>query len=133
MLAQLLLEAFQPEPLKLLVFFSSSTARFGRQGQADYAAGNEVLNKTAWEMAMLHPHCRVLALNWGPWAGGMVGEALAGQFKSQGVGLIGRKEGAETFAKLIKSPAGDPAEVIVLGPGTRIELLSEAMQGAPPR
>jgi NAD(P)-dependent dehydrogenase (short-subunit alcohol dehydrogenase family) len=133
LLAQLLLEAFQPEPLRLLVFFSSSTARFGRPGQADYAAGNEVLNKTAWEMAMLHPQCRVLALNWGPWAGGMVGSALAGQFQSQGVGLIGLKEGAEAFVRLIKSPAGDPAEVIVLGPGTKIELLSEPAQGSPPR
>jgi NAD(P)-dependent dehydrogenase (short-subunit alcohol dehydrogenase family) len=133
LLAQLLLEAFQPEPLRLMVFFSSSTARFGRQGQSDYAAGNEVLNKTAWEMAMLHPQCRVLALNWGPWAGGMVDNALAGQFRSQGVGLIGLKEGAETFLRLIKSPAGDPAEVIVLGPGTRIELLSEPAPGSLPR
>ncbi|MDR1656602.1 MAG: SDR family NAD(P)-dependent oxidoreductase [Deltaproteobacteria bacterium] len=128
-LATLLLEAFEPEPLRLMVFFSSSTARFGRQGQSDYAAGNEVLNKTAWEMAMLHPNCRVLALNWGPWAGGMVNETLAGQFKSQGVGLIGLQEGAEAFVKLIKSPVGEPAEVLVLGHGTCIELLTG--DGAP--
>jgi hypothetical protein len=124
-LAALLLEAFQPEPLRLMVFFSSSTARFGRQGQADYAAGNEVLNKTAWEMATLHPNCRVLAVNWGPWAAGMVTDSLADQFKSQGVGLIGLKEGAETFLKLIRSPAGGPAEVVVLGHGTAVERLQE--------
>ncbi|MDR1049506.1 MAG: KR domain-containing protein [Deltaproteobacteria bacterium] len=129
-LAELLLEAFQPEPLRLMVFFSSSTARFGRQGQGDYAAGNEVLNKTAWEMAALHPDCRVLAVNWGPWAGGMVGETLAGQFKSQGVGLIGLQEGAETLMRLIRTPAGGPAEVLVLGGGTSPELL-ESRGGAP--
>ncbi|MDR1110300.1 MAG: SDR family NAD(P)-dependent oxidoreductase [Deltaproteobacteria bacterium] len=123
LLASLLLEAFQPEPLRLMVFFSSTTARFGRQGQGDYAAGNEVLNKTAWEMATLHPDCRVLALNWGPWAGGMVNEALAGQFRSQGLGLIGLEEGAETFLRLIRTPAGGPAEVVVLGHGTSLELL----------
>ena len=124
MLASHLLEAFQPEPLRLMVFFSSTTARFGRQGQGDYAAGNEVLNKTAWEMAMLHPNCRVLAVNWGPWAGGMVNDSLAGQFKSQGLGLIGIKEGAETFLRLIRTPAGGPAEVVVLGQGTSLELIS---------
>jgi NAD(P)-dependent dehydrogenase (short-subunit alcohol dehydrogenase family) len=124
-LASTMLEAFQPEPLRFMVFFSSSSARFGRQGQGDYAAGNEVLNKTAWEMSTLHPQCRVLALNWGPWAGGMVSDTLAGQFKSQGVGLIGLKEGAETFLKLLKSPVGGPAEVLVLGPGTRLDLLSD--------
>ncbi|MDR1295806.1 MAG: KR domain-containing protein [Deltaproteobacteria bacterium] len=132
-LASLLLEAFQPEPLRLMVFFSSSTARFGRQGQGDYAAGNEVLNKTAWEMAALHPDCRVLAVNWGPWAGGMVGETLAGQFKSQGVGLIGLQEGAETFMRLIRTPAGGPAEVLVLGGGTSPELLESRGRGGAPR
>jgi NAD(P)-dependent dehydrogenase (short-subunit alcohol dehydrogenase family)/acyl carrier protein len=124
-LASHLLEAFQPEPLRFMVFFSSTTARFGRQGQGDYAAGNEVLNKTAWEMATLHPNCRVLAVNWGPWAGGMVNDSLAGQFKSQGLGLIGLKEGAETFLKLLRTPVGGPAEVVVLGQGTSLDLLSE--------
>jgi acyl carrier protein/NAD(P)-dependent dehydrogenase (short-subunit alcohol dehydrogenase family) len=124
LLASILLEAFQPEPLRLMVFFSSTTARFGRHGQGDYAAGNEVLNKTAWEMATLHPNCRVLALNWGPWAAGMVNETLAGQFKSQGLGLIDLKEGCETFLKLIRTPAGGPAEVVVLGRGTSLDILS---------
>jgi hypothetical protein len=128
--AQHLLEAFQPEPLRLIVFFSSSTARFGRQGQGDYAAGNEVLNKTAWELSLLHPRARVLAVNWGPWAGGMVGESLAGQFRAEGVGLIGLKEGAETFVRLIRSPVGDPAEVVVLGQGTDLEALTEIARGA---
>jgi NAD(P)-dependent dehydrogenase (short-subunit alcohol dehydrogenase family) len=128
-LATLLMEAFQPEPLKMVAFFSSSTARFGRQGQADYAAGNEVLNKTAWEIASLHPQCRVLAFNWGPWAGGMVSDSLAKQFLSQGVGLIGLKEGAETFVKLLRTPVGGPAEIIVLGPGTNIKNLSAHLMG----
>jgi NAD(P)-dependent dehydrogenase (short-subunit alcohol dehydrogenase family) len=128
-LASLMLEAFQPEPLKLMVFFSSSTARFGRQGQGDYAAGNEVLNKIAWEMAALHPSCRVLAVNWGPWSGGMVTDALAGQFRRQGLGLIGLEEGTETFMRLVKAPAGGPAEVLVLGGGTDPGLLSSLVPG----
>ncbi|MDR2141287.1 MAG: SDR family NAD(P)-dependent oxidoreductase [Deltaproteobacteria bacterium] len=124
-----LLEAFQPEPLKLVVFFSSSTARFGRQGQSDYAAGNEVLNKTAWELTSLHPQARVLAVNWGPWAAGMVSESLAGQFLGEGVGLIGLEEGVETFVRLIRSPVGDPAEVVVLGQGTNLAALTAYQRG----
>jgi NAD(P)-dependent dehydrogenase (short-subunit alcohol dehydrogenase family)/acyl carrier protein len=124
-----LLEAFQTEPLKLVAFFSSSTARFGRRGQSDYAAGNEVLNKTAWELSILRPKARILAINWGPWAGGMVGESLAGQFRAEGVGLIGLKEGAETFLRLIRSPVGDPAEVVVLGQGTDLSALDDPFRG----
>ena len=37
--------AIDPECLKILVLFSSSTARFGRSGQVAYAAANEYLNK----------------------------------------------------------------------------------------
>ncbi|MDR1085158.1 MAG: SDR family NAD(P)-dependent oxidoreductase [Deltaproteobacteria bacterium] len=130
-MAENLLKSFNSQTLKLVVFFSSSTARFGRQGQSDYAAGNEVLNKTAWELALVNPQARVLAVNWGPWAGGMVTESLAGQFQAQGVGLIGLKEGAETFVRLIRSPAGDPAEVVVLGQGTNLEALAAYTRGGP--
>ncbi|MDR1609047.1 MAG: SDR family NAD(P)-dependent oxidoreductase [Deltaproteobacteria bacterium] len=129
LIAAQLLEAFQTEPLRLVVFFSSSTARFGRQGQSDYAAGNEVLNKTAWELRLTRPNTRVLAVNWGPWAGGMVNETLAGQFHAQGVGLIGLKAGAETFTRLIRSPVEDPAEVVVLGPGTNLAALTAYARG----
>src|SRR5262249_21386846 len=46
-----LLRALEADDLRVLVLFSSSTGRFGRSGQADYAAANEVLNKTAWQDA----------------------------------------------------------------------------------
>ena len=42
-----LLNVLDDAPLRVMVLFSSSTARFGRRGQADYAAANEVLNKLA--------------------------------------------------------------------------------------
>ena len=59
-----------------MVMFSSSTGRFGRIGQVDYAVANEVLNKIADQQAESRPDCRVLSLNWGPWDGGMVTPAL---------------------------------------------------------
>src|SRR5207244_3897199 len=73
-----LLAATEHDPLKLLALFSSSTGRFGRAGQAAYAAANEGLNKFAQQEARRRPGCRVVAVNWGPWEGGMVTPGLRG-------------------------------------------------------
>ncbi len=67
-----LLQAVDPDELRALVLFSSSTGRFGRAGQVDYAIANEVLNKLAQQQARRLPRCRVVSVNWGPWDGGMV-------------------------------------------------------------
>ncbi|MBV8488041.1 MAG: SDR family NAD(P)-dependent oxidoreductase, partial [Planctomycetaceae bacterium] len=63
------------DALQFLALFSSSSARFGRVGQAAYATANEWLNKWAQRSAREHPRCRVVAFNWGPWDGGMVTDA----------------------------------------------------------
>jgi NAD(P)-dependent dehydrogenase (short-subunit alcohol dehydrogenase family) len=117
-LAQTLLSAFQDEPLSAIVFMSSSSARFGRAAQADYAAGNEVLNKLAWEEREARPDATVLSPSFGPFAGGMVDGRLAGLFASEGVGLIDVGAGARTTARLLGLGPGGPCEIVVLGPGT---------------
>ncbi len=88
-----LLSALGDDDLKALVLFSSTTARLGRTGQVAYAAANEVLNKIARREAVRRPDCRVVAVNWGPWDGGMVTPALKPLFASEGVGLIPLAEG----------------------------------------
>jgi acyl carrier protein/NAD(P)-dependent dehydrogenase (short-subunit alcohol dehydrogenase family) len=123
-MARLILEELEDQPLNLAVFFSSSSARFGRRGQADYAAGNEYLNKLALKLARGRSGPKCLSVNWGPWAGGMVGESLARLFQEEGVGLIPLGEGARLFANLVGTPKHDPVEVVVLGRGTRLEALS---------
>jgi len=65
-----LLEAVGPDELKVMVLFSSVTGRYGRTGQVDYAMANEALNKIAQFEARRRPSARVVAINWGPWAGG---------------------------------------------------------------
>ena len=77
-----------PDELRALALFSSSTARFGRRGQVDYAVANEVLNKRARQEALRRPGCRVVALGWGPWDGGMVTPGLRRLFQAEGVELI---------------------------------------------
>ena len=116
-----LLDAVDRDALRALVLFSSSTARYGRVGQVDYAIANEVLNKVAQQEARRFPGCRVLSLNWGPWEGGMVDESLRTVFASEGVPLIPLALGAD---HLLRELATEETEVerLVLGP---------ALDGAP--
>ncbi len=114
-----LLRATEEDDLKIMVMFSSSTGRFGRKGQADYAAANEVLNKTAQQQKTTRPRCRVLSVNWGPWDGGMVTPGLKKIFESEGVGVIPLQAGAEYLMQEIAQDG--PVEVVVLGPGSIIE------------
>jgi len=110
-----LLDATADDPLKALVLFSSSTGRYGRKGQADYAIANEVLNKTAQVEARRRPGCRVVAVNWGPWEGGMVTPGLARLFEEEGVGLIDLQVGADYLVREMAETAERPVEVVVLG------------------
>ncbi|MEZ6140323.1 MAG: SDR family oxidoreductase [Zavarzinella sp.] len=110
---QALLGAIDPTKLRLLILFSSSTARYGRTGQIAYAASNEVLNKISQRTAQTLPHCRTVAVNWGPWAGGMVNEGLAKLFASEGIGLISYSQGGAVLLAASSLP-DFPAELVVI-------------------
>ncbi len=107
-----LLDAVHLSDLRLLAFFSSSTARYGRIGQSDYAAANEALNKAAAVLAARLPECRVASLGWGPWDGGMVDAGLKKLFASEGVGVIGLAAGGEHL--LCELRGRGPAETVAL-------------------
>jgi NAD(P)-dependent dehydrogenase (short-subunit alcohol dehydrogenase family) len=109
-----LLDAVNASELRHLVLFSSVSARFGNAGQADYAMANEVLNKTARQLARRLPNCRVASINWGPWDGGMVNASLRREFSQRGVELIPLEAGARC---LVEELAGNdrPVEVILGG------------------
>jgi len=110
-----LLAALADDDLKFMVMFSSSTGRFGRTGQVDYAVSNEILNKIAQQQAARRPDCRVLSLNWGPWDGGMVTPALKKIFADEGVAVIGLKAGADYLLQEIATAPGGPVELVILG------------------
>ncbi|MEX2186221.1 MAG: SDR family NAD(P)-dependent oxidoreductase [Pirellulales bacterium] len=114
--ATALLEATASDDLAALAFFSSSTARFGRKGQIDYAAANEALNKLAGREARRRPNCRVVSFNWGPWDGGMVTPQLKKLFAAEGVGVIDLQAGANYFADELAAPPSAAVEIVVLGP-----------------
>jgi NAD(P)-dependent dehydrogenase (short-subunit alcohol dehydrogenase family) len=110
-----LLAAVADDALRFMVMFSSSTGRYGRTGQVDYAVANEILNKTAQQQAALRPDCRVLSLNWGPWDGGMVTPSLKKIFAEEGVAVIDLKAGADYLIEEIATPPGGPVELVILG------------------
>ena len=116
-----LLEAVDPELLRFLVLFSSSTARFGRVGQVAYAAANETLNKWAQREARRLPGCRVVSFNWGPWDGGMVTGSLKPLFEREGLGLIPLEAGARLVVDEIERPGQRPVEIVVLADPTPAE------------
>src|SRR5690606_30929151 len=111
-----LLAALDPTKLRAVALFSSSTARFGRRGQSDYAMANEALNKRAQRLARTLPHARVLAVNWGPWDGGMVTPGLRRLFAEEGITTIPLQAGARRLLDLLATPG--PVEVVVLGAGS---------------
>ena len=110
-----LLAALESDDLRFLALFSSSTGRFGRTGQVDYAVANEVLNKMAQDEARKRPACRVVALNWGPWDGGMVTPPLKKLFAAEGIATIDLRAGAEYLLREIATPPGGPVELVILG------------------
>jgi NAD(P)-dependent dehydrogenase (short-subunit alcohol dehydrogenase family) len=116
-----LLAAVRPDEdaLRVLVLFSSSTARFGRTGQVAYATANEILNKWARREAASRPECRVVSVNWGPWEGGMVTPALKPLFEAEGIALIPPRAGARYLVAELQAAstraAGPPVEIVILG------------------
>ena len=108
-----LLDATANDDLRLCVLFSSVAARAGNQGQCDYAMANEALNKVAWQLAAQRPTCKVRALGWGPWQGGMVTPALAAHFESAGVALIPLQVGAQMLVDEVLLDAGNDIELVI--------------------
>jgi acyl transferase domain-containing protein/acyl carrier protein len=117
------------DDLRALAVFSSSTARFGRAGQVDYAMANEVLNKLARQEARRRPDCRVVSLNWGPWDGGMVTPALKKLFAREGIGLISLGAGAELLVEQLRRPPGEDVEVVVLADAVSVPAPPAAVNG----
>jgi len=108
-----LLQATRSDELHFIALFSSSTGRFGRIGQVDYAVANEVLNKVAQAEARRRSGCRAVSINWGPWDGGMVTPALKKVFAGEGIGVIDLAEGGAFLAREIAA-ADAPVEIVAL-------------------
>lgn len=115
--AYLLGRHLRPAGLRWVVFFSSVAGRFGNQGQVDYAAANEVVNRLACQFDAQWPATRVAAINWGPWRGaGMATQGIQRQFVAKGISAIDAGDGRRFFVDELTY--GQKGEVeIVAGEG----------------
>jgi len=116
--AYILSQRLRPDGLKWVVFFSSVAGRFGNQGQIDYAAANEVVNRLACQLNTKLPATRVLSINWGPWRGaGMATQGIQRQFVVKGITPIEPTDGRRFFVdELAYGQKGDVEIIAGEGP-----------------
>ncbi|MBC2744487.1 MAG: polyketide synthase dehydratase domain-containing protein [Desulfosarcina sp.] len=74
---------------------------------------NEALNKMARVESLRRSGCRVTAINWGPWDGGMVTPALKKAFNSKDIQLIPIETGARLMVAEMKNADTCPVEVLI--------------------
>ncbi len=106
-----LLAAVDESRLQAVVFFASVAGFYGNVGQADYALANAVLDRAAHVLARRWPHARVLAVDWGPWDGGMVTPTLKKMLKARGVPLISLDGGTDALITALDAPEMPPQVV----------------------
>ncbi|MFD9699878.1 SDR family NAD(P)-dependent oxidoreductase [Lentzea sp. NPDC059081] len=90
-----------------LVLFGSVSGVFGNRGQADYSAANDALDRMA---RFWGAHRRVVAVDWGPWAGAGMAVGLADEYARRGIPLIEPRQGVD--ALLAEIAAGDDVQVV---------------------
>lgn len=113
-----LLSCIPLNQLQHLVLFSSVAGFYGNAGQADYALANEILNKAAHLIKQHHPHCHVVAINWGPWDSGMVTPELKKAFAQRNIAVIPLEVGAQMLVNELAAKNHSDAQVVIGSPIT---------------
>ena len=94
-----LLQAFKDRDYKYFFTFSSVTARFGNEGQADYTAANDFIGKTLFRQKQLHPQRTYKVYAWTAWSG--VGMATNPTVKmvleQRGIQFLPMEQGVKFF------------------------------------
>jgi NAD(P)-dependent dehydrogenase (short-subunit alcohol dehydrogenase family) len=90
-----------------LVLFGSVSGVFGNRGQADYSAANDALDRMA---RFWGAHRRVVAVDWGPWAGAGMAAGLAGEYARRGIPLIEPRQGVDALLNEIAN--GQDVQVV---------------------
>ncbi|MBN2623632.1 MAG: SDR family NAD(P)-dependent oxidoreductase, partial [Acidimicrobiales bacterium] len=97
-----------------VLLFASVSGVFGNVGQVDYAAANSALDGIARRARQAMPGSRVVAVDWGPWAGtGMVSPELAREYERRGVGLIDPVAGVDAALAELRAGAPEPQVVVM--------------------
>ncbi|MDH4064345.1 MAG: SDR family NAD(P)-dependent oxidoreductase, partial [Acidobacteriota bacterium] len=117
-----LYKALDGVPLSVLAAFSSVAGRFGNMGQADYAAGNEVLARFVALMQAARPETRCVAIDWTGWeqVGLAARSGVIELLKEEGFEALSPEEGARFFHEEVIYGAG-PEEIVIASAGLPID------------
>ncbi|MFH1083976.1 MAG: SDR family oxidoreductase [Pseudomonadota bacterium] len=94
-----LLRAMEGRDYRFAVTFSSVTARFGNEGQADYTAANDFLGKALFREAQEHPDRTYKVYAWTAWSGvGMATHPTVMQvLRDRGIQFLPMDQGVKCF------------------------------------
>ena len=108
------LEALDPERLRLLVTFGSIIGRAGLRGEAHYSTANDWLTEMTVEYGREHPHTRVLALEWSVWSGAGMGERLGvvEALMRDGITPVAAEEGIAVLHRVLADRSAGPVLVV---------------------
>lgn len=111
-----LLNAIDPQQLKLLISFGSFIAPAGMPGEADYAVANEWLAALTAAHQQAYPHCRCLTLEWTVWSEVGMGRRLGSDetLAQQGITPISPEVGLTVLRQALLAQNW-PTTVIVSG------------------
>ncbi|MDV7210010.1 SDR family NAD(P)-dependent oxidoreductase [Azotobacter beijerinckii] len=123
--ARVLASRLRPEGLKFVLFFSSIAGRFGNAGQTDYSAANEVLNKLADSLGHRWPGVHALAIDWGPWKSGMVGDQMLRFYAERNIHPIPLDVGTRHCLEQLRRGNSGETELVITA---SLEQILEQMQ-----
>ncbi|GAA1084445.1 type I polyketide synthase [Nocardiopsis metallicus] len=108
------LDALDPDRLRLLVTFGSIIGRAGLRGEAHYSTANDWLTEMTVEYGAKHPHTRVLALEWSVWSGAGMGERLGvvEALMRDGITPVSAEEGIAIFHRVLADRSVGPVLVV---------------------
>lgn len=113
--AQNLLDAINPDRLRLFITFSSIIARTGLPGEAHYGLANEWLTRLTERWQSEHPHCRCLAVEWSVWSGVGMGARLGtvDELERRGITPIPVEKGLDSLHRLLCRKSANVATVVM--------------------
>ncbi len=124
------LDAVDPDRLRLLVTLGSIIGRAGLRGEGHYATANEWLAEQTVRFAATHPRCRALCLEWSVWSGVGMGERLSvvESLDREGITPVSPDRGVAVLRRLLADP-DTPTVVVVAG---RTGAIDTVRYDAPP-
>jgi enediyne polyketide synthase len=108
------LDAVDPERIKLLITFGSIIGRAGLRGEAHYSTANDWMTELTVRFGQDHPAARVLALEWSVWSGAGMGERLGvvEALMREGITPISTDQGIAVLRQVLADPAAGPVLVV---------------------